>query len=88
MDARYLLIFGSGLVGGGLSFAAGLPMPFMLGGLFGTASFVIFYEAHRTRLPKLSNTFRQVFMAIIGAVIPENRSKFVPSKVINTDISP
>ena len=69
MDARYLLIFGSGLVGGGLSFVAGLPMPFMLGGLFGTASFVIFYETHRTRLPKLSNTFRQVFMAIIGAVI-------------------
>ena len=60
MDARYLLIFGSGLVGGSLSFVAGLPMPFMLGGLFGTASFVIFYENHKTRLPKLSNTFRQV----------------------------
>ena len=51
MDARYLLIFGSGLVGGILSFVAGLPMPFMLGGLFGTASFVIFYETQKTQLP-------------------------------------
>ena len=35
----------------------------------GAASFVLFYEKSRLQLPKLSNTFRQVFMALIGAII-------------------
>ena len=69
MDARYLLIFGSGLIGGGLSLFIGVPMPFMLGGLFGAASFVLFYENSRPQLPKIPITFRQVFMALIGAII-------------------
>ena len=69
MDSRIFLIFGAGLVGGCVALIVGVPMPFMLGGLLGAASFVIFYENRGTQLPKLSNTFRQVFMALIGAII-------------------
>ena len=42
MDARVLLIFVAGLIGGCLALFIGLPMPFMLGGLIGAASFVLF----------------------------------------------
>ena len=69
MDSRIFLIFGAGLIGGCVAQLVGVPMPFMLGGLLGAASFVIFYENRGTQLPKLSNTFRQVFMALIGAII-------------------
>ena len=69
MDSRVFLIFGAGLIGGCVSLFIGVPMPFMLGGLFGAASFVLYYEKSKPQLPKLSNTFRQVFMALIGAII-------------------
>ena len=69
MDSRIFLIFGAGLIGGCIALFIGVPMPFMLGGLMGAASFVLFYEKSRLQLPKLSNTFRQVFMALIGAII-------------------
>ena len=63
------LIFGAGLIGGCTALFIGVPMPFMLGGLFGAASFVLFYENSRPQLPKIPITFRQVFMALIGAII-------------------
>ena len=69
MDSRVFLIFGAGLIGGCAALFIGVPMPFMLGGLFGAASFVLYYEKSKPQLPKLSNTFRQVFMALIGAII-------------------
>ncbi len=50
-------------------------MPFMLGGIFGAASFVLWYERADKRLPKLSRWVRLVFMSIIGAMIG---SRFSP----------
>ncbi len=44
MDSRIFLIFGAGLIGGCIALFIGVPMPFMLGGLLGAASFVVFYE--------------------------------------------
>lgn len=50
-------------------------MPFMLGGIFGAACFVLWYERNDKRLPKLSRWVRLVFMSIIGAMIG---SRFSP----------
>jgi len=50
-------------------------MPFMLGGIFGAAVFVLWYERADKRLPKLSRWVRLVFMSIIGAMIG---SRFSP----------
>ena len=50
-------------------------MPFMLGGIFGAASFVLWYERNDLKLPKLSRWVRLVFMSIIGAMIG---SRFSP----------
>jgi len=50
-------------------------MPFMLGGIFGAASFVLWYERDNKQLPKLSRWVRLVFMSIIGAMIG---SRFTP----------
>jgi membrane AbrB-like protein len=74
----YLLIFLSGLSGGIGAYAIGMPMPFLLGGIFGTASFVLYYERHGKRLPKLSRYVRLVFMSIIGAMIG---SRFTPELI-------
>jgi len=50
-------------------------MPFMLGGIFGAAAFVLWYERADKKLPKLSRWVRLVFMSIIGAMIG---SRFSP----------
>lgn len=50
-------------------------MPFMLGGIFGAACFVLWYERNEKQLPKLSRWVRLVFMSIIGAMIG---SRFSP----------
>ncbi len=50
-------------------------MPFMLGGIFGAACFVLWYERNDKQLPKLSRWVRLVFMSIIGAMIG---SRFSP----------
>jgi len=75
IDPRYLPIFISGLIGGFAAYVIGVPMPFMLGGVFGTASFVIWYERDGAQLPKLSRWIRLVFMSIIGVMIG---SRFSP----------
>lgn len=75
MDLRLLLYFPFGLMGGLFAFFVGAPMPFMLGGIFGAASFVLFYERNGKQLPKLSRWVRLIFMAIIGAMIG---SRFSP----------
>ena len=75
MDSRYLLIFVFGLLGGLAAYVIGAPMPFMLGGIFGAACFVLWYERNGKQLPKLSRWVRLVSMSIIGAVIG---SRFSP----------
>jgi len=74
-DIRFLPIFLAGLLGGIAAYWAGLPMPFMLGGIFGAATFVLWYERDGKQLPKLSRWVRLVFMSIIGAMIG---SRFSP----------
>lgn len=69
MALNYALIFLSGLAGGIIAYLIGAPLPFMLGGIVGTASFVLWYERAGDRLPDLPRTIRQSFMAIIGAMI-------------------
>jgi len=75
LDVRFLPLFFSGLVGGIAALVIGLPMPFMLGGIFGAAAFVLWYERDDKQLPKLSRWVRLVFMSIIGAMIG---SRFSP----------
>ncbi|MEO0944156.1 MAG: AbrB family transcriptional regulator [Pseudomonadota bacterium] len=74
-DTRFLLYFVFGGIGGGLAFVIGAPMPFLLGGIVGTASFVLAYERNGRQLPKLSRWLRLIFAAGIGAMIG---SRFSP----------
>ena len=75
MNVQILLIFLSGLIGGFCAFGIGIPMPFLIGGIFGAAAFVIVYERDGRQLPKVSRWVRLVFMAIVGAMIG---SRFSP----------
>ena len=74
-DFRFLPIFLFAFIGGIGALLLGVPMPFMLGGIFGAASFVLWYERDGKLLPKLSRWVRLVFMSIIGAMIG---SRFSP----------
>jgi len=74
-DIRFLPIFLFGLLGGISAYLIGVPMPFMLGGIFGAACFVLWYERGEQKLPKLSRWVRLVFMSVIGAMIG---SRFSP----------
>ncbi len=75
LDIRFLPIFVFGLIGGITAFWVGLPMPFMLGGIFGSASFVLWYERNDKKLPKLSRWVRLASMSVIGVLIG---SRFSP----------
>ena len=75
MDYRVLLYFPFGFIGGMGAYFIGLPMPFLLGGVFGAAAFVLTYERNGAQLPKLSRWVRLVFMSIIGSMIG---SRFSP----------
>lgn len=74
-DIRYLPLFLCGFTGGIGAYFIGLPMPFMLGGILGAASFVLWYERRGEQLPKLSRWVRPASMSIIGAMIG---SRFSP----------
>jgi len=78
MDFRYLPLFLFGLAGGGAAYVTGLPMPFLLGGIAGTAGFVLGYERNGRELPKLSRWVRIVFAALIGSMIG---TRFAPDLV-------
>lgn len=75
MDLRYIPIFLFGLIGGLFAFFIGAPMPFMLGGIFGTACFVLWYERDDKKLPQLSRWVRLISMSVIGSIIG---SRFTP----------
>lgn len=69
MDPRHLFIFLFGALGGGAAYLIGAPMPFLLGGIFGAAGFVLTYERDDRKLPKLTSWVRLTFAAVIGAMI-------------------
>lgn len=69
MDLRYISIFAVGFVGGGLAYLLGVPMPFMLGGIFTTAAYVLWAERDGASLPKLSRWVRLIAMSMIGTMI-------------------
>lgn len=75
MDIRLGYLFLTGLIGGIIAYQAGLPLPFLLGGVIGSASFVLFYERQGRKLPQLSRWVRLVGMAFIGTMIG---SRFSP----------
>ena len=68
------LIFLFGFVGGYNFFWLGAPMPFMLGGILGSACFVVVYEQNGKQLPKVSRWVRLIFIAIIGTMIGSRTS--------------
>ncbi len=74
-DIRFIPIFACGFVGGLCAYVIGIPMPFVLGGIGGAASFVLWYERDGRQLPAISRWVRLVFMAIIGTMIG---SRFSP----------
>ena len=75
MDLRIGYNFLFGFIGGTLAHFLGMPLPFLLGGLMGTASFVLFYERGDRQLPVLSRWVRMGSMAVIGTMIG---SRFTP----------
>lgn len=75
MDPRLLLHFLFGALGGAAAYLLGAPMPFLLGGIVGTASFVLSYERDGRELPKLTRWVRLIGASIIGAMIG---SRFSP----------
>lgn len=78
MDPRLLFNFLFGLIGGTGAYLIGVPLPFLFGGILGTASFVLFYEREGRELPKLTIWLRKIFMAVIGAMVG---SRFSPELV-------
>ena len=79
MNSKHIPCFLFGLLGGGMAFVIGLPLPFLLGGLLGTASYVLIYERHDRALPPLSKWVRMIFMAFIGTMIG---SRFSPDLLV------
>lgn len=75
MDIRIGFNFLFGFVGGTIAYFLNMPLPFLLGGILGTASFVLFYERDGMQLPGLSPWVRMVSMSVIGTMIG---SRFSP----------
>ena len=47
-------LFGATVIGGGVLFILGAPMPFLIGGIIGAALFVWSYETPDRLVPKMS----------------------------------
>lgn len=78
-DLRILWIFVFGLIGGVVAQFIGVPMPYMLGAIFGSACFVLWYEKGDRQLPKLTRWVRLIFMSVIGTMIG---SRFTPELLV------
>lgn len=59
----------AGFAGGIATFVMGVPMPFLIGGVFGSAVFVGWYESGQRRLRKLHPGFRFLAIAATGSMI-------------------
>ena len=69
MDVRYVPLFVAGLLGGGVAYLVGTPLPFLLGSFVGTGIYVLHYERAGRSLPKVSRWVRLIFISTIGAMI-------------------
>jgi len=75
MDIRISYNFLFGFAGGIIAYYLGMPLPFLLGGILGTASFILIYERDERHLPALSPWVRMASMSVIGTMIG---SRFSP----------
>ena len=62
-------LFGATVIGGGVLFILGAPMPFLIGGIIGAALFVWSYETPNRLVPKMSPYIRLCAIAMTGAMI-------------------
>ena len=65
-------LFAAGLIGGFAGYMLSLPMPFLLGAVFGSAVFVFWLESTGARLKRPHPKIRLVAVAAIGAMIGLN----------------
>ena len=75
MHKLHLLLFLSSLIGSAVFHLIGAPMPFLLGGILGSAVFVLTFETPERKLPELTKWIRLVFISLIGTMIG---SRFSP----------
>lgn len=64
-----VLLFLAGLIGGGIAYLIGAPMPFLIGGVVGSALFIGGFERGGRRLPKLHPYVRLFSIGSAGAMI-------------------
>ena len=69
MLKKSALLFSIAFIGGSIAFLLGLPMPFMLGGLLGSAGFVLLYENDTREFGRLNPYIRMSAMAMTGTMI-------------------
>ena len=65
----HLLMSAAAVAGGYLAYLIGIPMPFLIGGVIGSAIFVVSYEKAERQLGKLPPYLRPAAIAATGAMI-------------------
>ncbi|MEO0344488.1 MAG: AbrB family transcriptional regulator [Pseudomonadota bacterium] len=69
MTLKTALLFLCGAAGGGVAYFLGLPMPFLLGALVASATFVLTYETEERSFGKINPNYRVAFIAMTGVMI-------------------
>lgn len=72
ISAAHIIMFSAALLGGGIAYVAGMPMPFLIGGVVGSGIFVAAYERPDRQINKLNRFLRPGAIAAIGAMIGSN----------------